>query len=172
MVSTTTALSYSDSQLTIKEIASELKVDAAIEASMLSVDGNIRIQLKLINAFPDEQQLWAQTFNSDMSNILDLYNRVIKNIAGEIHLTLSSEQQTQLSEARPVNPEAFKSYLRGMYNLSLETPEAEKKGIEYLHEAVRIDPAEAFAYAGLAMGYLEIAHGPFDTGDALEKAEA
>ena len=172
VVSTTTALSYSDSQLTIKEIASELKVDAIIEASMLSVDENIRIQLKLINAFPDEQQLWSQTFNTDMSNILDLYNRVIKNIAGEIHLTLSSEQETQLSEARPVNPEAFKSYLRGMYNLSLETPEAAKKGMEYLHEAVRIDPAEAFAYAGLAMGYLEIAHGPFDTGDALEKAEA
>ncbi len=172
VVSTTTALSYSDSQLTIKEIASELKVDAIIEASMLSVDENIRIQLKLINAFPEEQQLWSQTFNSDMSNILDLYNRVIKNIAGEIHLTLSSEQQTQLSEARPVNPEAFKSYLRGMYNLSMETPETAKKGMEYLHEAVRIDPAEAFAYAGLAMGYLEIAHGPFDTGDALKKAEA
>ena len=31
VVSTTTALSYSDSQLTIKEIASELNVDAIIE---------------------------------------------------------------------------------------------------------------------------------------------
>lgn len=172
VVSTTTALSYTDSQLTIKEIASELKVDAIIEASMLSVDEIIRIQLKLINAFPDEQQLWSQTFNTDLSNILDLYNRVIKNIANEIQLTLSPEQKTQLSESKEVNPEAYKAYLRGMYNLSLETPEASKKGMDYLHEAVRIDPADAFAYAGLALGYLEIAHGPYDEGDALEKAEA
>ncbi len=172
VVSKTSALTYAHSEKSLKEIASELKVDAVIEASVLSVDKNIRIQLKLISPFPEEQQLWSQTFDSDMSNILDLYNRVIKNIASEIQLTLSPEQKTQLAEAKKVNPEAYKSYLRGMYNLSLSTPEASKKGMEYLHQAVRIDPADAFAYAGLAMGYLEIAHGPFDAGDALEKAEA
>ena len=172
VVSKTSSLSYADSDKTIKQIASELKVDGIIEASILNVDEIIRIQLKLISPFPDEQQLWSQTFDTDMNNILDLYNRVIKNIAGEINLQLSPEQQAHLSEARVVNPESYKAYLRGMYNLSLETAESSKKGMDYLHEAVRIDPAEAFAYAGLAMGYLEIAHGPFDTGDALEKAEA
>ena len=172
VVSTTTALSYSDTEMTIQEIASELKVDAIIEASMLSVEENIRIQLKLINAFPDEQQLWSQTFNSDMSNILDLYNRVIKNIASEIQITLTSGQEVQLEEARQVNPEAYKAYLRGMYNLNQLTPETTKRGLEYLHEAVRLDPADPFAYAGLALGYLEVAHGPLDPGDALEKAEA
>ncbi len=39
-------------------------------------------------------------------------------------------------------------------------------------EAVSIDPAEPFAYAGLALGYLEIAHGPLGTNDDLAKAEA
>ena len=46
------------------------------------------------------------------------------------------------------------------------------KGLEYLHEAVSIDSGEASAYAGLALGYCEIAHSPMDPGDALEKAEA
>jgi TolB-like protein len=172
VVSKTSSLAYSDSEKTLKEIASELKVDAIIEASVLSVDENIRVQLKLISPFPEEQQLWSQTFNSDMSNILDLYNRVIKNIASEIRLTLSPEQQTQLAEKKEVNPESYKAYLRGMYNLNMDTPEATKRGMEYLQEAVRIDPADAFGYAGLALGYLEIAHGPLDPGDALNKAEA
>ncbi len=172
VVSKTSSLTYSDSEKTLKEIASELKVDAIIEASVLSVDENIRVQLKLISPFPEEQQLWSQTFNSDMSNILDLYNRVIKNIASEIRLTLSPEQQTQLAEKKEVNPESYKAYLRGMYNLNMATPEATKRGLEYLQEAVRIDPADAFGYAGLALGYLEIAHGPLDPGDALNKAEA
>ena len=172
VVSKTSALSYANSDKTIKEIASELKVDAIIEASILNVDENIRIQLKLISPFPDEQQLWSQTFDSDMSNILDLYNRVIKNIASEIQLTLSPEQQTHLAEAREVNPEAYRAYLRGMYNLNQLTPETTIRGLEYLQEAVKIDPADPFAYAGLALGYLEVAHGPFDPGDALEKAEA
>lgn len=41
-----------------------------------------------------------------------------------------------------------------------------------MHEAVRIDPAEPFAHAGLALGYLEVAHSPLDPGNALTKAEA
>ena len=172
VISKTSALAYADSEKTIKEIASELNVDAVIEASVLSVDEKIRVQLKLINAFPDEQQLWSQTFDTDMSNILDLYSRVIKNIAGEIQITLSPEQQDQLDETREVNPEAYKAYIRGMYHIHQLTPEGIKKGIEYLNEAISIDPAEPFAYAGLALGYLEIAHGFFDPGDSYKKAEA
>lgn len=170
VVSKTSALSYLGSSKTIKEIASELNVDAIIEASVLSVDENIRIQLKLINAFPDEQQLWSQTFDSDMSNILNLYNRVIKNIAKEIQLTLSPEQETQLAESREVNPESYKAYLRGMYHIHQLTADGIKKGMEYLQLAVKIDPTDPFAYAGLAIGYSEIAHGPFDPGDSYIKA--
>ncbi|MCK5135355.1 MAG: tetratricopeptide repeat protein [Bacteroidales bacterium] len=44
--------------------------------------------------------------------------------------------------------------------------------MEYLHEAVRIDPAESLAHAGLALGYLDIAHGPLNAGDAYVKAES
>ncbi|MDB4584901.1 helix-turn-helix domain-containing protein, partial [Draconibacterium sp.] len=172
VISKTSAIKYSNSEKTIKEIASELGVDAIIEASVMVVDEKIRIQLKLFNAFPEEQQLWAQTFEVDMSNILKLYNQIIKNVANEIQLSLSPEQQTQLEETRKVNPECYKAYLRGKYNLYQLTPEGIKKGLEYLHEAVRIDPAEPFAYAGLALGYLDIAHGPFDRGDSYIKAES
>ncbi len=171
VISKTSTLRYKNTQKTMKEIATELNVDAIIEGSVLSVDKNIKIQFKLINVFPEEQQLWAETFDSSMSNVLDLYNRVVKNIANEIQLTLSPGQQTKLATTRQVNPDSYKAYLRGMYNLNLLTPEGIKKGLEYLHEAIRIDPAEPFAYAGLALGYLEIAHSPFDKGDALLKAE-
>ena len=171
VISRTSTLSYEDSQKTIKEIASELDVDAIVEASLLGVGENIRLQLKLFNAFPDEQQLWSQTYDTNLSNILNLYNKVLKNIADEIQLTLSPEQKTQFTETREVNPVAYMAYLRGMYNLNQLTPEGIEKGLEYLHEAVRIDPDEPFAYAGLALGYLEIAHGFFDPGDSYMKAE-
>jgi len=172
VVSKTSVLAYSNSEKTIKEIASELDVEAIIEASVLVVDEKIRVQLKLFSAFPEEQQLWAQTFEVDMSNLLKLYSQVIKKIASEIQLSLSPEQQTQLDEIREVNPDSYKAYLRGKYNIYQQTPDGVKKGLEYLHEAVRIDPAEPLAYAGLALGYLDIAHGPFNAGDAYVKAES
>ena len=172
VVSKTSVLAYRNSEKTIKEIATELGVDAIIEASVMIVEGKIRIQLKLFNAFPEEKQLWAQTFDVDMDNILKLYGQVIRKVASEIKYTLSPEQQTQLDEIREVNPNSYKAYLRGKYNLYQQTPEGIRKGLEYLHEAVRIDPAEPLAYAGLALGYLDIAHGPLNAGDAYVKAES
>ena len=172
VVSKTSVLAYSNSEKTIKEIAAELGVDAIIEASVLVVEGKVRIQLKLFNALPEEQLLWAQTFDVEMSDILKLYGQVIQKVAKEIKYTLSPGLQSQLDEAREVNPESYKAYLRGKYNLYQQTPEGIKKGLEYLHEAVRIDPAEPLAYAGLALGYLDIAHGPFNAGDAYVKAES
>jgi len=149
VISKTSTLQYANSQKTIKEIASELNVDAIIEASVLSVSDNIRIQLKLINAFPEEQQLWSQTFDSDMSNILNFYSRVTKNIANEIQLALSPEQQTRLAKTRKVNPDAYEAYLKGKFHMGFLTQEGQQAAVDYFTEAIEIDPEFAPAHAGL-----------------------
>ncbi len=51
VVSKTSVLTYLDSDKTIKEIASELDVDAIVEASVLFVNEKIKIQLKLYSIF-------------------------------------------------------------------------------------------------------------------------
>ena len=81
-------------------VATELDVDAIIEASILIVDEKIRIQLRLFKAFPDERQLLSQTFDVNMSDILNLYSQVIGKIVNEIKLTLSPELQTQIAGRR------------------------------------------------------------------------
>jgi tetratricopeptide (TPR) repeat protein len=58
-----------------------------------------------------------------------------------------------------------------MSEIEKTTKEGNIKGLEYLHEAVRIAPEDAFANAGLALGYLTIAHSSLDPGDALAKGE-
>jgi len=149
VISKTSTLQYANSQKTIKEIAAELNVDAIIEASVLSISDNIRIQLKLINAFPEEQQLWSQTFDSDMSNILNLYSQVTKNIANEIQLALSPEQQTRLAKTRQVNPAAYEAYLKGKFNMGFLTREGIMAAMDYFKKAIEIDPEFAPAHAGL-----------------------
>ena len=63
--------------MSIPEIASELSVDAVIEASVSCVGGDsVCIQIRLVSAFPDEQQLWVGNFHEEKSQILNLYNRV------------------------------------------------------------------------------------------------
>ena len=157
----------------IPEIAREINVDYLVEASVLGFGDSITLQLRLIQVYPEENVVWAESCSSDITNILKLHSGIASQIAEKMNLELSPKDMEKLPASHEVNPESYKAYLRGMYHLNQLTPGSVEKGLEYLHEAVSIDPGEPFAYAGLALGYIEIAHGPLDiTGDALIKAEA
>jgi len=167
-----TASALSNSEMSIPEIARKISVDYLVEASVLTFNDSVILQLRLIKAYPEEKPVFAITYTSDFRNILKLHCNIAGQIAQKINMGLTPENLVKLPASRKVNPESYKAYLRGMYHLNQLTQESKKKGLKYLHEAVRIDPGEPFAYAGLALGYIEIAHGPLDPGDALSKAEA
>jgi TolB-like protein/Flp pilus assembly protein TadD len=156
----------------MQEIAKEIDVDFVVEGSVMSMGDSLIIQLRLVQVMPEEKIVWAQSYTRDIPGILGLYSGIANQIANKLDLDLSEDEKKDSPITRKVNPESYKAYLRGMYHLSLLTPESIDIGMDYLHEAVRIDPAEPLAYAGLALGYTEIAHGSLDPGDALPKAEA
>jgi TolB-like protein/Tfp pilus assembly protein PilF len=148
--SSTSSSMYVDSVLSLKEIATELKVDAIIEGAVMGVENGIQLQLKLISAFPEEQQLWSNTYDIKKENILNLYSDVLKTIAREINITLSPQEEIRLDQYRPVDPEAYDTYLKGRFNLAFLTPEGIKLAEEYFLKAIEIDPQFAPAYGGLA----------------------
>ncbi|MEA3460813.1 MAG: tetratricopeptide repeat protein [Bacteroidota bacterium] len=172
IISRSTVDAFKNYDKSISEIAREINVDYLVETSVLTSEDSVTLQLRLIHIDPEESVVWAETLSSDYKHILVFYSSLANQIARRVNLALSPDEEELLGIDREINPECYKAYLRGMYNLNLLTPEGMDKGLEYLHEAVRIDPAEPFAHAGLALGYLEIAHSPLDPGDALTKAEA
>lgn len=172
VISRSTVSAFKNYDKPVPEIAREINVDYLVEASVLGVGDSITLQLRLIQVFPEENVVWAESCSSNFTNVLKLHSGIASQIAEKMNLKLTDDDMDQLSLPREVNPDAYKAYLRGMYHLNQLTPEGIRTGLEYLHEAVSIDPAEPFAYAGLALGYLEIAHGPLGSNDDLAKAEA
>ena len=156
----------------IPEIANEINVDYIIEGSVLDVSDSINLQLRLIQAYPVEKLVWTRIFKSNLTNVFELHHNIANEIADMIGIDLTPENLATLAPPRKINPETYKLYVRGMYNIKLETLESIKKGIDYLNEAISLDPADAFAYSGLAIGYFLIAHGSADTGDTMVKGEA
>ncbi len=154
VISKTSTLSYTNTQKTIQEIAYELNVDAIMEASIMTLQNNIRLHLKLYSAYPEERQIWSQTFDSDLSNIFNLYNEVIKTVANEIQLSLSPEQQNQLEKTRQVNTEAYDAYLMGQFYFYQITPEGFQKALEYFNLAIEKDPDWGPPYAGMALYWI------------------
>jgi tetratricopeptide (TPR) repeat protein len=172
VVSRSTVSSFKNYDKPVPQIAKEINVDYLVEASVLGFSDSITLQLRLIKVFPEENVVWAESCSSDFTNILNLHSGIAGQIAEKMNLKLTPDELDRLSIPREINPDAYKAYLRGMYYLNQLTHESIQTGLEHFHEAVSIDPAEPFAHAGLALGYLEIANGPMGTGDDLAKAEA
>lgn len=169
VISRTSASAFANTDKTLPEIGRALGVANIIEGSVSRSGDRVRITVQLINALTDEH-LWAENYEREMTDLLALHGEVTRAIARQIQVTLTPQEDSRLSAKRKVDPEIYKLYLKGMYFLKQYTPEGIQKGLPYLHQAVELDPANARAYAGLALGYNTIGH--FIGRDAFPKALA
>jgi tetratricopeptide (TPR) repeat protein len=137
--------------MSLPEIASELNVDAIIEASVSCIEGDsICIQIRLVSAFPEEKQLWVENYYEDKSQILNLYNKVTKQISEEINIVLTPQEENLLAKSRTVDPEAYDAYMKGRYYWNRLSKEDLQIAMDYFKIAIEKDPDWAPPYAGLA----------------------
>jgi len=150
VVSRTSCLKYQDSDMAIPEIARELKVDGIVEASYNKEGGNLRIQVRLIRAAPEERQIWRQSYDEPIQNVYSIYNDVVRSVAKAGDILLTSQEQTGLNNSRKVNPEAYEAFLRGMSYWEKATEKDLDKALDYFTLAKDLDPEYALAYMGIA----------------------
>ena len=172
VISRTSTLPYKDSAKPLPKIARELNVDGVVEASVLKAGGSVRIQVQLIQAFPEEKHLWAQVYDHEIGDVLAMHSEVAQAIARAVRLELTQEEKSRLSSPRTINPATYEAYLRGTYHIRKFTPEGFRKGLAYLNEAIDNDPADPFAYAGLALAYGDLGHQPVPPPESFPKARA
>src|SRR5208282_4183725 len=152
VISRTSVMQYKGTRKTMPEIGRELNVDALIEGSVLRAGQRVRITAQLIRAAP-EQHLWAKSYEGDLSDVLTLQSTVAREIAREIKVALSPQDQARLAGAPKVNPEAYEAYLKGGYFWNQLTEESIGKSIEYFQKAIQLEPGYAPAYSSLAFSY-------------------
>ena len=151
VISRTSTLRYKkNNQLSLQEIAKALDVKVLVEGSVLSSSDSIHIQLKLIEAFPKERQLWSQEYTQSVGKILSMENRIIQDIARKIDVNLKPEEASSLAKSPEVDPEAYKAYMQGIFYWNKLTPESLETALKYFEIAKGIDPEFALAYAGIA----------------------
>ncbi|MGH8495402.1 MAG: protein kinase domain-containing protein [Gammaproteobacteria bacterium] len=171
VTSATSANQYRDTRKNISQIGRELGVAMLVEGSVYRVENAVRITLQLIEAGADEN-LWAESYERKLEDVLALQRSVARAVADEIAVELTQQEESRLASTRTVNPQMYDAYLKGMFHLRQVTSEGTEKGLDYLQQAVGIDPADPLPWAGLAIGYSLAAHGPTGGPEAFEQAKA
>ena len=169
VISHTSAVSFKGSGKRATEIARDLRVDAIVAGTVERAGERVRIRVQLINGQTD-QHLWAESFDRDVRDVLDLEHDVAREIARRIGYRISNST-AKIGSAK-VSPGAHENYLKGRYHWNKRTEKGLLKGIEYFQKAVEENPGYALAHAGLADSYIILANWGFlPPGETYRKAK-
>jgi TolB-like protein/DNA-binding winged helix-turn-helix (wHTH) protein/Tfp pilus assembly protein PilF len=169
VISRSTAMAYKGTRKPLSAIARELNVGAVVEGTVMRVGNRVRITAELVQVSTDHH-LWADTYESQMGDVLALQNRVSSAIVNEIRINLTPEERERLAKTPAVAPEAYENYLKGLYYWNKRSDENLTKAIGYFEHAAGTDPQYALAYAGLSDCYAIISAEIFGTMPAAEAA--
>ena len=146
------------------------EVNYIVDGTILSKEGQIQANIRLIDPTED-QIIWNQDFEGDISTSRQLWAKIAQDIIRIIGVFVPEENTALWTGIRTVNPKSYELYLKGMHCISKAPPDIDQ-GISYFNEAIDMNPADAYAYAGLGMAYIAYGHSTTPTKDVRQKANA
>jgi TolB-like protein/Tfp pilus assembly protein PilF len=160
VISRTSVMQYKGAKKPLPQIARELNVDAVIEGSVQRWGNRVRVSARLIQVASD-RHMWAESYERDLRDVLALQSELARTIASEIRIKVTPQEQARLANVQPVDPASHDAYVKGLYYFNdgrghaatKRGEESFQKSVEYLRQAVQIDPNYAMAYAQLARTY-------------------
>jgi adenylate cyclase len=154
VIARNTAFTYKGKSVDAKEIGKQLAVRYVLEGSVQREQNRVRVNAQLIDA-ESGAHLWAERFEEDVTDLFKLQDQVVTR------LTSAVGQQLVVAEAekaaRSKDPDAIDLTMRGralMQSMSLlATKEQNDDAIALFEKALKLDPNESDALAGLALAY-------------------
>lgn len=154
VISRTSVTQYKETKKPIPEIAKELGVEGIVEGSVVRSGSRVRVTAQLIDARQD-RHLWANNYEREMTDVLSLQSDVVREIASQIRVQVTAQEQGRLRASRTVDPVVYDTTLRAMNMMEHATREEEfRRVIAMFRSAVDKDPGYAPAWAGL--GYANL----------------
>jgi len=151
VISRTSTQQYQSQPGNLAEIAKQLGVANILEGSVQKAGNQVRVNVHLVNA-QTGSQLWAETYDRKLSDILVIESEIAKRIAESLQAKLTGREEQALAAKPTNNPEAYDAYLRGLAfeARSNYSSDALFKAIDFYGLAVQLDPNFALAWARLS----------------------
>ncbi len=148
--SRTSSFFFKGKSVRLAEIGKELNVGTVLEGSVRKVGNRVRVSAQIVNV-GDGYQLWAQTYDRDLTDIFAVQEEVARAVVQALDAKLLGQGAPSLKGRATGNPEAYRQYLLGRQQFHRLTPEGFKLAVDAYQRALALDPGYAPAWAGLAV---------------------
>ena len=149
VIGVVSARALAESDVSLPDYGRELGIDFFVVSSLKLDAPRIRVTSRLLRA-ADSTQLWAASFDRELTNALALQRELSIAIAEQIRQRLSPEVAAAIDQRQTQNPAAYELYLKGRHEWRQFQPDSVRKALHFYELAVAEDPRYALAWAGMA----------------------
>jgi TolB-like protein/Flp pilus assembly protein TadD len=146
VIANASASMYKGSPKSPARIGAELGVRFLLSGSIRRAGNRVRTTVELVNA-ADQSQVWTESYDSDLSDILQLQTEVAHSVAERVLRTVIPSAP---SVPAPIEAKAYDHYLRARYLWNRRTEKDITRALDHFQSAIALAPTYAAAHAGLA----------------------
>jgi len=140
---------FKNTNVNIKQVATELEVRYVLEGSVRKFGDRVRITAQLIDS-RSGGHVWAERYDRVLENIFDLQDEIAGQIVDALRVKISSSEERAIEERPTNNVDAYEKYLRARSLLQEMTRENVERAADLFESAIALDPNYVQAMAGLA----------------------
>ena len=150
VIARTTAFTYKDKPIDVKQIGRELGVHYVLEGSVRRTGDQVRMNAQLIDA-ETGAHLWADQFDTSRANLAQAQSEITGRLAWTLNIALLSDASRRIEHENAVDPDARDLVMRGWawwYGpISQKTAQEALRAFE---RALEIDQSSTDARLGIA----------------------
>jgi TolB-like protein/tetratricopeptide (TPR) repeat protein len=153
----TSSFYFKGKDVDLSTVAHKLNVASVLEGSVRRSGHMVRVTAQLNNAITG-YHLWSQTYDRDLTDILQMQTEIAGAVATALKVTLLGDLAAKVELGGTRNPAAFDAYIRATKANGLAVTAKEgQAAIDEFSRAIGLDPDYALAYAGRSLGLDDLA---------------
>ena len=149
----TSAARYKGKELDVATFGRELSVQMIVTGTLRQLGDDLTISVAVVDVREDNQ-LWGNTYRGKRGAILDLQDQIARDVAANMRLQLTGEEEKRLTKHYTEDPEAYLLYREALHHFNKFTEEGLTTAIDYCRRAIEKDKKYGLAYAQLGRCYV------------------
>ena len=158
--------------LSASEVGDKLGVSAILEGSVRKAGDRLRISAYLIRT-SDGTQLWSEHYDRELGDVFEIQEDIAQAIVEHVRTKLLAPHPGPVVRRPTENQAVYHLYLEARYRLANQTRDGLEQAVDFLLQALELQPDFARGHALLALCYTNLSYyGSMRAEETLAKAEA
>jgi TolB-like protein len=150
VISRNSTFIYKGKPADVRMIGQEFGVRYVLEGSVRRSGKRVRVTGQLIET-ESVAHVWADRFDALLGDIFALQDELTMSVIGAVEPTLRKAEVARVRRKRPDSLDAYDLFLRALPFANTAMPDDADRALEYLVEAIRLEPDYAAAHGFIAL---------------------